>query len=69
MREPLLLAAGKLTGRPSHVQAVAGSSGSSLYVLDSLSNMFFLVDTGAEVSLLPAGSRDRPYHTCRKIRI
>ena len=59
MREPLLLAAGKLTGRPSQVRAVAGSSVSSLYVLDSLSNTFFLVDTGAEVSLLPASYSDR----------
>ena len=59
MREPLLLAAGKLTGRPSQVRAVAGSNVSSLYVLDSLSNTFFLVDTGAEVSLLPASYSDR----------
>ena len=59
MRKPLLVEAGKLAGRSSSVQAVAGAGSSTLYVLDSTTNAFFLVDSGAEVSLLPATQRDR----------
>ena len=59
MRDTLLLEAGKLVGRPSPVQAVVGAKSSTLYVLDTTTNSHFLVDSGAEVSLLPAGPRDR----------
>ena len=38
---------------------MAGAGSSTLYVLDSNTNAFFLVDSGAEVSLLPADQRDR----------
>ena len=51
--------AGKLASRSSSVQAVAGAGSSTLYVLDTTTNTFLLVDSGAEVSLLPAGQRDR----------
>ena len=56
---PLLLPAGKLASRPSSVRAVAGSSQSTLYVFDKSSRTYFLVDSGAEVSLLPALPRDK----------
>ena len=41
---------------------MAGNRTSTLYVLDSISNTYFLVDSGAEVSLLPASSRDRAHN-------
>ncbi|MEC8195147.1 MAG: hypothetical protein VX228_02220, partial [Pseudomonadota bacterium] len=56
---PLLMEAGKLASRSSSVRAVAGAGSSTLYVLDTNTNTFLLVDSGAEVSLLPATHRDR----------
>ena len=38
---------------------MVGPRSSTLYVLDSPTNSYFLADSGAEVSLLPAGPRDR----------
>lgn len=49
---------GKLPGRPS-VATAAGQNNSLLYVRDRVSRRRFLVDTGAEISVLPATRSDK----------
>ena len=52
---------GKLSSRPALTAAAAGmtSTSSLFYVMDQLSSRRFLVDTGAEVSVLPPSGRER----------
>ena len=51
---------GKRVGRPSVMAAAAGFSQKRLFFIrDCLSGLFFLVDTGAEVSIFPASNIDR----------
>ncbi|XP_064483070.1 uncharacterized protein LOC135395913 [Ornithodoros turicata] len=55
-----LLLGGKLRRRPLVAAAVSGNPGSRLYfVVDQASHTKFLVDTGAEVSVLPASALDK----------
>lgn len=53
-----LHASGKCLGRPSVVAAAAGQKHHLLYIWDRHSGRRFLVDTGAEVSVLPPSSSD-----------
>ncbi|KAK3873158.1 hypothetical protein Pcinc_021809 [Petrolisthes cinctipes] len=53
-----LHASGKRLGRPSVVAAAAGQKHHLLYIWDRHSGRRFLVDTGAEVSVLPPSSTD-----------
>ena len=52
MSFPVQLRPGKLTVRPLSPIA-AGNSSSTLYLLDGNTNARFLIDSGAEVSLVP----------------
>lgn len=52
-----MLMGGKRPGQPL-VAAAAGQSNGLLYLTDSLSKTQFLVDTGAEISVLPATGLD-----------
>ncbi|XP_064463483.1 uncharacterized protein LOC135374455 [Ornithodoros turicata] len=55
-----LLLGGKLRRRPLVAAAVSGNPGSRLYlVVDQASHTKFLVDTDAEVSVLPASALDK----------
>ena len=56
----MLLHAGKLINRSSVAPLVTGASPSAtMYLLDKISNVKMLVDSGAEVSLFPASAADR----------
>jgi transposase InsO family protein len=54
---------GKLPSRPSLANLAAGSKDRLLYVHDRKSGRRFLIDTGAQVSVLPASSHDSRYGT------
>lgn len=54
---------GKRTGRPSVVATTAGHNSGLLFLSDAITKRQFLVDTGAEVSVLPATGLDR--RTCK----
>ena len=57
MPPPLLLGSGK---RPNELAVAAISSSCALLaVSDTNSNREFLIDTGAEISLIPASSTDK----------
>ena len=45
---------GKRAGRPSVASTAAGTSDSPLFVWDKISGRRFLIDTGAQISVLPA---------------
>ena len=49
---------GKRQGRPSVVAQAAGSIQGLFYLHDKISKRRFLVDTGAEVSVIPASGLD-----------
>ena len=49
---------GKRESRPTVNNLSAGSQGSLLYVLDEATQIYFLVDTGSEVSVIPPTSAD-----------
>jgi len=53
---------GKLDSRPPLVATTAGGSSSLFYVRDRLSNRNLLVDTGAEISVLPPSAKERYYN-------
>ena len=55
---PTLHSSGKRLGRPSVVTTTAGREHRLLYLFDSHSGRRFLVDTGAEVSVLPPSGSD-----------
>ena len=50
---------GKRAGRPPVVALAAGHNSGLLFLCDTVSKRQFLVDTGAEVSVLPATGLDR----------
>ena len=54
-----LQVSGKLPGRPPVAMAVGHNQTRLLYARDRYSGRRFLVDTGAEVSVFPASSKDR----------
>lgn len=58
MHQALLLL-GKRASRPSVAMAVGNTNNHRYYVLDQRSNTKFLIDTGAEVSIIPAQYRDK----------
>ena len=51
--------AGKRAGRPPVVASAAGHNSGLLFLCDTISKRQFLVDTGAEISVLPATGLDR----------
>ena len=58
MQGPLQLPAGKLACRSPLAMAAAGSS-TVMFIRDKLTNTRFLVDSGADVSLMPATAADK----------
>ena len=59
---PSLFPCGKRSGQSLVATSVTGQPGSRLfYIKDHNSNLRFLVDTGAEVSLVPPSSTERKY--------
>ena len=59
MPRPLQLRAGKLERRPPLPVAAAGSTSALMFIHDKLTNTRFLVDSGAEITLMPATYADR----------
>ena len=59
VRVPLQLQAGKLTSRSSTAHSVTGAKRPTLFVTDLFTHRVFLMDSGAEVSLLHADHTDR----------
>ena len=51
---PTMCLAGKRDGRPPVMATAAGQANGLLFLNDTVSKRSFLVDTGAEVSVMPA---------------